>query len=143
MISFKRNCGKNLLHTAYPKKINKQDIGKCKVKFPVSIVERQKIADCLSSLDEVVEKPESNISCVGRTEKRSVTAGIVCTIARCMYAETEERRRIHQYLHAAFIGQAVERYSEETMIPKTAILEKAVQEYLERNNVEMDDKNTQ
>ena len=40
---------------------------------------------------------------MGRTEKRSVATD-VCVERRCMYAETEERWKIHQYLHAAFFG---------------------------------------
>ena len=59
---FQAELWRNMLHTAYPKKINKQDIGKCKVKFPVSIAEQQKIADCLSSLDEVIEKQKATLS---------------------------------------------------------------------------------
>lgn len=52
---FQAELWKNTLHTAYPKKINKQDIGKCKVRFPDSIEEQQKIAECLSALDEVIK----------------------------------------------------------------------------------------
>lgn len=59
---FQAELWRNMLHTAYPKKINKQDIGKCKVKFPVSIVEQQKIADCLSALDEVIEKQKATLA---------------------------------------------------------------------------------
>ena len=59
---FQAELWRNMLHTAYPKKINKQDIGKCKVKFPVSIAEQQKIADCLSALDEVIEKQKATLA---------------------------------------------------------------------------------
>ena len=59
---FQKELWKNMLHTAYPKKINKQDIGKCKVRFPVSTAEQQKIADCLSSLDEVIEKQKATLT---------------------------------------------------------------------------------
>ena len=59
-----------------------------------------------------------------------------------MPRQKKDGKYINIYMQRLLVV-AVERYSEETMIPKTAILEKAVQEYLERNNVEMDDKNTQ
>lgn len=59
---FQAELWRNMLHTAYPKKINKQDIGKCKVKYPVSVVEQQKIADCLSSLDEVIAKQKATLA---------------------------------------------------------------------------------
>ena len=59
-----------------------------------------------------------------------------------MPRQKKDGKYINIYMQRSLV-EAVERYSEETMLPKTAILERAVQEYLERNNVEMDDKNTQ
>ena len=50
---FQIELWKRTLHTAYPKKINKEEIGYCAVKIPC-LEEQQKISDCLSSIDEVI-----------------------------------------------------------------------------------------
>ena len=51
--NFKNELWKRTLHTAYPEKINKGDIGVCKVMYPC-IEEQKKIARCLFSLDNVI-----------------------------------------------------------------------------------------
>ena len=56
-----------------------------------------------------------------------------------MPRQKKDGKYINIYMQRS-LAEAVERYSEETMIPKTAILEKAVQEYLERNKGGIDDK---
>ncbi len=56
-----------------------------------------------------------------------------------MPRQKKDGKYINIYMQR-FLVEAVEQYSNETMIPKTAILEKAVQEYLERNNVEIHDR---
>lgn len=54
-----------------------------------------------------------------------------------MPRKKKDGKYINIYMQRSLV-EAVERYSETTMIPKTAILEKAVQEYLERKGVEID-----
>lgn len=54
-----------------------------------------------------------------------------------MPRQKKDGKYINIYMQRSLV-EAVERYSEATMIPKTAILEKAVQEYLERKGVEID-----
>ena len=56
--------------------VSKTNIALTKISVP-SLPEQQKIADCLSSFDWWSHREaESNIGCVGRTEKRSVTADV-------------------------------------------------------------------
>ena len=50
-----------------------------------------------------------------------------------MPRQKKDGKYINIYMQRSLV-KAVERYPEETMIPKTVILEKAVQEYLKRNN---------
>ena len=50
-----------------------------------------------------------------------------------MPRQKKDGKYINIYMQRSLV-EAVERYSKETMIPKTVILEKAVQEYLKRNN---------
>ena len=54
-----------------------------------------------------------------------------------MPRQKKDGKYINIYMQRSLV-EAVERYSETTMIPKTAILEKAVKEYLERKGVEID-----
>ena len=49
--SFKRELYKRTIHVAFPQKINKEDIGKCKLDVP-SIEEQSRIGDLLSLIDE-------------------------------------------------------------------------------------------
>ena len=65
--SFKRELYKRTIHVAFPQKINKEDIGKCKLDVP-SIEEQNRIGDLLSLIDErittqrkIIEKYESLI----------------------------------------------------------------------------------
>lgn len=51
---FQQELWKRTLHIAFPKKINKNEIGKCKVNIPC-LEEQQKIADCLSAYDEAIQ----------------------------------------------------------------------------------------
>lgn len=57
---FKKELNKRIIHTAFPKKINLGDIGKCMVEFP-PIEEQKKIAATLSVWDSVIEKMEKLI----------------------------------------------------------------------------------
>ena len=52
--SFKRELYKRTIHVAFPQKINKEDIGKCKLDVP-SIEEQSRIGDLLSLIDERIE----------------------------------------------------------------------------------------
>ena len=65
--SFKRELYKRTIHVAFPQKINKEDIGKCKLDVP-SIEEQSRIGNLLSLIDErittqrkIIEKHESLI----------------------------------------------------------------------------------
>ena len=49
--SFKRELYKRTIHVAFPQKINKEDIGKCKLDVP-SIEEQSRIGNLLSLIDE-------------------------------------------------------------------------------------------
>ncbi len=51
---FQQELWKRTLHIAFPKKINKNEIGKCKVNIPC-LEEQQKIADCLSAYDDAIQ----------------------------------------------------------------------------------------
>lgn len=56
--SFQRELDDRSLHHATPKKINKGEIGKCKVKYPKDADEQAAIADILRSMDEEIEALE-------------------------------------------------------------------------------------
>lgn len=58
---FKKELYKRIIHTAFPKKINKEDIGKCVVKVPC-IEEQKKISTLFSSVDEVISAIESEVA---------------------------------------------------------------------------------
>lgn len=57
---FKHELHKRIIHVAFPKKINLGDIGKCKIAFPKES-EQQKIADFLSSVDNIIKIKEEEI----------------------------------------------------------------------------------
>ncbi len=52
---FQKELYKRTLHIAFPKKINLNEIGKCYIKFPESLIEQRKIAEFLSKIDEKIE----------------------------------------------------------------------------------------
>ena len=55
---FQRELDDRSLHHATPKKINKGEIGKCKVKYPKDADEQAAIANILRSMDEEIEALE-------------------------------------------------------------------------------------
>ncbi len=55
---FQRELDDRALHHATPKKINKGEIGKCKVKYPKDADEQAAIANILRSMDEEIEALE-------------------------------------------------------------------------------------
>ncbi len=55
---FQRELDDRSLHHATPKKINKGEIGKCKVKYPKDAGEQAAIANILRSMDEEIEALE-------------------------------------------------------------------------------------
>ena len=55
---FQRELDDRSLHHATPKKINKGEIGKCKVKYPKDTDEQAAIANILRSMDEEIEALE-------------------------------------------------------------------------------------
>lgn len=57
---FKGELNKRIIHTAFPKKINLNDIGKCEVILP-PLEEQKKIAETLSVWDRAIEKTEKLI----------------------------------------------------------------------------------
>ena len=65
---FKKELNKRIIHTAFPKKINLGDIGKCLVEFP-SIEEQKKIAATLSVWDSAIEKMEKLIEAKSEQKK--------------------------------------------------------------------------
>ena len=86
--SFKRELYKRTIHVAFPQKINKEDIGKCKLDVP-SIEEQSRIGDLLSLIDEriatqkkIIEKYESLIR--GLCEKLTRQGATNKTIAECL-----------------------------------------------------------
>lgn len=57
---FKKELHKRIIHTAFPKKINLGDIGKCVIAIPDGN-EQQKIADFLSTIDTAIEKQKATV----------------------------------------------------------------------------------
>lgn len=53
--SFKKELDDRTLHHATPKKINKGEIGKCKVRYPKNEDEQKAIASILTAMDEEIE----------------------------------------------------------------------------------------
>jgi len=51
--SFKNELNKRIIHTAFPKKINLNEIGKCRVIYP-SAIEQQKIGSFFCTLDKAI-----------------------------------------------------------------------------------------
>lgn len=68
--NFKHELHKRIIHVAFPKKINLGDIGKCEIAIPKE-KEQQKIADLLSSVDNIIQVQEEKIS-VLEEQKRGV-----------------------------------------------------------------------
>ena len=60
-IQFRKELYKRIIHTAFPKKINLGDIGKCLVGI-TNEQEQQKIAEFLSTVDTVIEKQKETVS---------------------------------------------------------------------------------
>ena len=60
-IQFRKELYKRIIHTAFPKKINLGDIGKCLVGI-TNEQEQQKIAEFLSTIDTVIEKQKETVS---------------------------------------------------------------------------------
>ena len=52
---FQKELWKRILHVAFPKKINKNEIGECKIFYPKSVDEQDKIATFLSYLEKRIE----------------------------------------------------------------------------------------
>lgn len=59
--NFKKELDDRTLHHATPKKINKCEIGKCKVKFPKNNKEQQAIAEVLTAMDEEIISLEKEV----------------------------------------------------------------------------------
>ena len=57
---FQKQLYKRTLHVAFPKKINKGEIGECIVNYPC-IEEQEKIAGFLSKVDELINECESEV----------------------------------------------------------------------------------
>lgn len=55
---FQKELDDRTLHHATPKKINKGEIGKCKVRYPKDANEQAAIADILRAMDEEIEALE-------------------------------------------------------------------------------------
>ncbi|WDN61093.1 restriction endonuclease subunit S [Streptococcus parasuis] len=53
--SFKKELDDRTLHHATPKKINKGEIGKCKIRYPKNEDEQKAIASILTAMDEEIE----------------------------------------------------------------------------------------
>ena len=54
-MNFQKELDDRTLHHATPKKINKGEIGKCKVCYPICEKEQQAIAEVLTAMDEEIE----------------------------------------------------------------------------------------
>ena len=65
---FQNELWKKILHVAFPKKINKGDIGECMIIYP-SVEEQQKIADFLSAIDKQLEKVEQKVELLKEQKK--------------------------------------------------------------------------
>ena len=60
-IQFRKELYKRIIHTAFPKKINLGDIGKCLVGI-TNEQEQQKIAEFLSTIDTVIQKQRETVT---------------------------------------------------------------------------------
>lgn len=65
---FQNELWKKILHVAFPKKINKGDIGECMIIYPC-VAEQQKIADFLSAIDKQLEKVEQKVELLKEQKK--------------------------------------------------------------------------
>ena len=111
--SFKRELYKRTIHVAFPQKINKEDIGKCKLDVP-SIEEQNRIGDLLSLIDErittqkkIIEKYESLI----RGLITSVNKGEICkckaTALKDVLAEVHEKNVENYEVCSVSVSQGV------------------------------------
>ena len=106
--SFKRELYKRTIHVAFPQKINKEDIGKCKLDVP-SIEEQSRIGDLLSLIDErietqkkIIEKCESLIrglyhSCFCNSENTIIKLRDVVAIVKGKQVNGENLLENGQY----------------------------------------------
>ncbi len=66
---FQKELWEHTIHTAFPKKINAGDIQHCKIALPFDIEEQQKIADFLSTVDEVISQSEAEVQNLEQQKK--------------------------------------------------------------------------
>lgn len=59
--SFQKELWTRTLHTAYPQKINKQEIGQCLISLPPTICEQTKIGKCFENLDNLIQSAEKEL----------------------------------------------------------------------------------
>ena len=69
---FQQELWEHTIHTAFPKKINVGDIQYCKIEIPADIEEQQKIADFLSTIDEVIAQSEAEVQNLEQQKKAAM-----------------------------------------------------------------------
>ena len=117
---FQKELWKRTLHVAFPKKINKNEIGECKIFYPKSIDEQDKIATFLSYLEKRIEVQNKIISDLKVLKKElmdyilntcdfielSIKDLIDCGFARIIKAsEMKKFNGTRKYLSTSSIGE--------------------------------------
>ncbi|ECQ9386538.1 restriction endonuclease subunit S [Listeria monocytogenes serotype 4c] len=68
-LHFKNELHKRIIHTAFPKKINLSEIGKCMVSFPLNKYEQEKIGTFFKQLDHTIALHQRKLDALKKMKK--------------------------------------------------------------------------